>query len=215
MARPISTGKTTLSPKKSLAKRLEAIKANSKRARKAISLADRQIYDAEIELEEALSVADAAWSGSIQAMLLEQFTGTCTQDNFNFVNKWLFDNRIMAAKDRQGTWNSFGSCWKAAYSYMASTMIKDKLLAADLAAEAETYELPEEAFSYLASCYDNNVEALFVAYDCPIDNPGFYQYSKETDELYGTKLIDHMLSYTKGLLDSERLAEEEAATETG
>jgi hypothetical protein len=169
--------------------------------------------EADLELKEAIDLAESSWGGSIQSMLLEQFTGTCTQENLEFVNRWLFDNRILAAKDKQGSWNSCGSCWRAAHSYMTSTMIKDKLLAADLAAEAETYELPEEAFSYLASCYDNDLEALFTAYDSPKDSPSFYRYCKETDELYGTKLLEHMPDYGSDLIKFEQLAKAEAATE--
>ena len=174
------------SPKRGLAKRIADQRA------KAESMIRQTAYEA----AEITAAADLEWDNSFQAMAL-QYLDNSEQKDLDLANFWLFEHRVLAAKDKFGVWHSGGSAYKAAYSFMNSTMTPDKLLAADLAAEGEMYELPADAFDYIVSCYEGCVRKAFEAFDAPIASEElrqFHSVALDCDSMYGTKAAANLES---------------------
>jgi hypothetical protein len=208
------------SPKKGLAKRLEtdkatALKLNAKKKLEASRLveraeleAQRLIEEADSELQEAIKAAESSWEGSIQSFLLRHLTTEETVAKKELTNRWLFDNYIFAAKDRFDEWKSCGGVCDSMSSYMYNPLIKDKLLAADIAADTSMYSVSTDVVSYLASCYDNSLDKLYAAFDSATVADGvFFKYCNEADKLYGSKLLAH---FADRITREERAAAEVA-----
>lgn len=159
---------------------------------------------------------DYEWSNSLQAMLMLVTTGSKedqieaykTLSAQQYVTRWLFDRRIIAATCKFGIQHTSLGLFQAYGSFMSSRQIVDKMLAADLAADTPCIEMSEEAFDYLISNqYLGDFDAAFADF-CAGDIqhsfrefdggpvldikhvPGFGTKLQETDSLYGTNYTE-------------------------
>jgi len=135
------------------------------------------------------------WEDSMQAMLLKTCPPDAKPENWDvdFMSRWLFDRRVIGTKAKNGQTYSFDRLPWGPNSFMVSPMIPDKLMAADLAAEAEVFELSTQAYEHMLSCYSNSPDAMYAAFDSPCNSPQvaeFWAFLKESDRLFGSDLAE-------------------------
>ena len=185
--------------KNGLAKQLEAKKAQ---VLLDLEQAEAVMAQARLAADTKLEEIDREWSGSMQAMLLKTCPPGDKPESWNSedISRWLFDRRVIGSKARgeNGRHYSYDKLAEGPKSFMASTMLPDKLMAADLAAEEELYELSAQAYDYVLSCYGNSPDAMYDAFNLPVNLPEsrqFGAYLVEADKLFGTELATQVNGY--------------------
>jgi hypothetical protein len=180
--------KAAFKPKRGLAKRIAKDKAKAEsELQSATSRIDQELASAKAKAESELAIVsrvaneeltrlDFEWSESLQAKLLwmrDQDWSTSGECPFEHLSYWLFTRKVFAIQDRSKWWRTGLGLAYACRTWMSSDLLPDKLLAADLVAETEMLDCPDEVYDYLITSFYNGSTKQAFADFCVKDRSSF------------------------------------------